>query len=240
MNFVNRNPGVRFSGVMLATLGVMLLTHWARAAGPESERVEQMRGLMRTLPDGAVPLFVLGDLNEDGKVDREDLAIMTEFVASMEKNAPAPPGVRCIAAADVNRDGKVDSSDIDMLKDWLARAPELSAPALYWSRDLPCSYSRLTIATMTQSHPGESVPVVLIGDGLDTSNTTLKIHSGPATVLRGGNIKSLVVKVDAKATGSDFIVLDLTTPGPREYYYQFPVVEPSHVGEPPMPTGVSR
>jgi hypothetical protein len=173
-------------------------------------------------------------------VDREDLAILTEFVVSIEKNAPAPREVRCIAAADLNRDGKVDSSDVDMMKDWLARAPELSAPALYWSRDLPCSYSRLTIATMAQSHPGESVPVVLIGDELDTSNTTLKILSGPATVARGGNSKSLVVKVDPKATGSDYVVLDLITPGPREYYYQFPVVEPSHVGEPPMPTGVSR
>ena len=127
-----------------------------------------------------------------------------------------------------------------MLKDWLTRAPELSAPALYWSRELPCSYSRLTIATMTQSPRGATVPVILIGEGLDTTNTTLKIHSGPATVMRPTSSNTFEVKVDSKAKSSDYIVLDLTTPGPREYYYQFPIVEPSHIGEPPMPTGISR
>jgi len=195
---------------------------------------------MRTLPDGAVILYVLGDLNEDGKVDREDLRILTALVASLAKNAPPPPELRCIAAADVNRDSNVDSSDIAMMKDWLTHAPELAAPALYWSRELPCSYSRLTIATMTRAPRGGTVPVILIGDRLDTSNTTLKIHSGPATVMRATSSNTYEVKVDAKAKSSDYVVLDLTTPGPREYFYQFPVVEPSHIGEPPMPTGISR
>ena len=240
MRPVNRHRGAEFLLVALGALGILSLGSTLRAAGPTLERVEQMRAMMRALPDGAVPLYVLGDLNEDGKVDREDLRILTEYIASQEKNAPAPPHLRCIAAGDVNRDGKVDSVDLAMLKDWLTRVPELSAPALYWSPDLPCWYSRLTIATMTQSHPGESMPVILIGDGLDTFNTSLKIHSGPATVVRGGNNRSIVVKVDPKAKGSDYIVLELTTPGPHEYYYQLPVVEPSHIGEPPMPTGLTR
>lgn len=231
-------PGL--SCLILAALGILAINPISRAADPASERAEKLRQLMRTLPDGAVVLCVLGDLNEDGKVDREDLRLLTELVASHAKNAPAPPEVRCIAAADVNRDSNVDSADVDMLKDWLTRVPELSAPALYWSRDLPCSYSRLTIATMTQSPPGGTVPVILIGDGLDTANTTLKIHSGPATVMRPTNGNTFEVKVDSKAKSSDYVVLDLTTPGPHEYFYQFPVIEPSYLGEPPMPTGVSR
>ena len=226
--------------LILAALGILAINPISRAADPASERTEKLRQLMRTLPDGAVVLYVLGDVNEDGKVDREDLRILTELVASLAKNSPAPPEVQCIAAADVNRDGNVDTSDVDMLKDWLTRVPELSAPALYWSRDLPCSYSRLTIATMTQSPRGGTVPVILIGDGLDTTNTTLKIHSGPATVMRPTNSNTFEVKVDSKAKSSEYVVLDLTTPGPREYFYQFPIVEPSHVGEPPMPAGVSR
>ena len=173
-------------------------------------------------------------------MDREDLRILTDLVASLAKNAPAPPELRCIAAADVNRDNNVDSSDVAMLKDWLTRAPELSAPALYWSRELPCSYSRLTIATLTQSPRGAMVPVLLIGDGLNTTNTILKIRSGPAIVTRGTSGNTYEVKIDSKAKSSDYVVLDLTTPGPREYYYQFPIVEPSHLGEPPIPTGISR
>ena len=225
---------------MLATLGILSTNPISSAADPSSARTEKMRQLMRTLPDGSVVLYVLGDLNEDGKVDSEDLQILTELVASLANNAPAPPKLRCVAAADVNRDNYVDSSDIAMLKDWLTRAPELSAPALYWSRELPCSYSRLTIATMTQSPRGATVPVILIGEGLDTTNTKLKIHSGPATVMRPTSGNTYEVKVDSNAKSSDYIVLDLTTPGPREYYYQFPIVEPSHIGEPPMPTGISR
>jgi len=226
--------------LILAALATLSTSRISSAADPTSERTEKMRQLMRTLPDGAVVLYVLGDLNEDGKVDRKDLQILTELVASLAKNSPAPPELRCIAAADVNRDNNVDSSDVAMLKDWLTRAPEISAPALYWSRELPCSYSRLTIATMTQSPRGATVPVILIGDGLDTTNTTLKIHSGPATVIRATSSNTYEVKVDSQAKSSDYIVLDLTTPGPHEYYYQFPIVEPSHLGEPPMPTGVSR
>jgi len=225
---------------MLAALGILSTNRISRAADPSSERNEKLRQLMRTIPDGAVVLYALGDLNEDGKVDREDLRIITVLVASLTKNAPAPAELRCVAAADVNRDSNVDSSDVDMLKDWLTRAPELSAPALYWSRDLPCSYSRLTIATMTQSPRGATVPVILIGEGLDTTNTTLKIHSGPATVMRVTSSNTFEVKVNSKAKSSDYIVLDLTTPGPREYYYQFPIVEPSHIREPPVPAGVSR
>jgi len=225
---------------MLAALGILSTNRISRAADPSSERNEKLRQLMRTIPDGAVVLYALGDLNEDGKVDREDLRIMTVLVASLTKNAPAPAELRCVAAADVNRDSNVDSSDVDMLNAWLTRAPELSAPALYWSRELPCSYSRLTIATTTQSPRGATVPVILIGEGLDTTNTKLKIHSGPATVMRPTSSNTYEVKVDSKAKSSDYIVLDLTTPGPREYYYQFPIVEPSHIGEPPMPAGVSR
>jgi hypothetical protein len=240
MRFPARYLRIGFSFLVLAALGTLAPNPISRAADPASERAEKLSKIVRTLPDGAIVLYVLGDLNEDGKVDREDLRIMTELVAALAKNAPAPPDVRCIAAADVNRDTNVDSSDVDILKDWLTRAPELSAPALYWTRDLPCSYSRLTIATMTQSPRGGSVPVILIGDGLDTANTTLKIHSGPATVMRPTSSNTFEVKVDAKAKSSDYVVLDLTTPGPHEYFYQFPIVEPSHVGEPPMPAGVSR
>ena len=240
MGFPARHRRIGFSSLLLAALSILSTSALSRAAGPASERAEKMRAMMRGLPDGAVPLYVLGDLNEDGKVDRSDLAILTDLVASLKKDAPAPPGVSCIAAADVNRDGDVDSADVNMLKDWLTRVPELSVPALYWSHQLPCSYSRLMIATMTQSHPGEAVPVILIGDGLDTANTKLAIHSGPATVMHGRNDKSFEVKVDSKAKSSDYVVLDLTTPGPREYFYQLPVIEPSHTGEPPMPAGVSR
>jgi dockerin type I repeat protein len=137
--------------VVLAAVSLLGSDSIVLAAGPESRQVEQLRKLMRALPDGALPLYVLGDLNEDGKVDHEELRILAEYIASQKKNAPPPRDLRCIAAADVNRDGKVDSVDLAMLKDWLTRVPELSVPALYWSRQsLPAAGPDRTVRRLHQ------------------------------------------------------------------------------------------
>lgn len=126
-----RHPGLGFSATVFVALMIASISTVACAASATSRRVEKLREMMRELPDGVFPLYVIGDLNEDGKVNGGDLRILTELVASLDNKSPAPHGLSCIAAGDVNRDGDLDSADVAMLKDWLARAPELSAPALY-------------------------------------------------------------------------------------------------------------
>lgn len=235
-----RQPYIAPSVAVFAALAILSVSAFAFAAGTESPTRDETRKILRELPDGVHPLYVLGDLNEDGKVDREDLRILSEFVDAQRTNGFAPGGLTCIAAGDVNRDGNVDSADIGMLKDWLARAPELPAPALYWSSQLPCSYSHLMVASKVQSHPGEVVAVLVVGKGVDPAKTELRIHSGPATVTRAGGGRGFDVKVAATATSSDYIVLKLTVPDRRDYYYQLPVVKKSYQGEPPMPASITR
>ena len=147
--------------LILASCGVR-----AEAAGPADE-IAARRETVRGLPDGVVPLYVLGDLNEDGRVDREDLRILTELVAMLEKNAPRPRGLSCVAAGDVNLDGEINSADIKRLAEWLGKANEITTPAMYWKPGLPCQLARLSVASRAQARPGEEFPVMLIGSGLD-------------------------------------------------------------------------
>src|SRR5580765_5619985 len=65
---------------------------------------EKKREAIRSFESGVVPLFVLGDLNEDGKVDQEDLKLLRAFVA--QKSAA---GISCMAAADLNESHSIDA-----------------------------------------------------------------------------------------------------------------------------------
>jgi hypothetical protein len=79
-----------------------------------------------------------------------------------------------------------------------------------------------------------------VGERLDTTNTKLAIHSGPATVSRVNGKRNFDVTVFPTAVRTDYVVLSLITPDRRKYYYQFPVITASHQGEPPIPAGISR
>ena len=58
--------------------------------------------------------ITLGDVNNDGKLDTYDLALVNEYIASRDK---LPEGVSVltqseIKAADINSDGKIDNADV--------------------------------------------------------------------------------------------------------------------------------
>ena len=220
------------------TLGVIASS--AHCADSQDAQTARMRAVMRTLPDGVYPLYILGDVDEDGKVDRDDLAILTRLTASLKKHAPLPAAATCIAAADIDRNGDIDARDVRILQNWLKDTPALAGPALYWQPGLPCSYLHLIVASKAQAYPGETIPVILLGDGLTASNTRLMVESGPATASRASDGHSFAVKVASSAGEKDHIVLRILTPPAREYFYTIPVVTPPSPGGPPMPAGISR
>jgi hypothetical protein len=220
------------------TFGVMASR--AHCAEAQDAQTARMRAVMRTLPDGVYPLYVLGDVNEDGKVDRNDLGILTKLVAALEKHAPLPAAATCIAAADIDRNGDIDARDVRGLQNWLKDTPALPGPALYWQPGLPCSYMHLMVASKAQAHPGETIPVILLGDGLAANNTQLMVESGPATAERASDGHSFAVKVASSAGEKDHIVLRILAPPAREYFYTITVVIPPSPGGPPMPAGISR
>lgn len=212
----------------------------AEAAGPAGDDIAAKREIVRGLPDGVVPLYVLGDLNEDGRVDREDLRILTELVAMLEKSAPQPAGLGCVAAGDVNLDGNIDSADVKRLSEWLGKANEITTPAMYWKPGLPCGFARLAVASKAQARPGEEFAVMLIGSGLDAHNTRVAIHSGPATVAGAADGKGYTIKTSREAKDGDYLVLRVTEPERREYFYTVPVVVPPADDGIPAPAGAPR
>jgi hypothetical protein len=226
--------------VLVAALMFGFMASSALCAEAQDAHAERMQAVMRTLPDGVYPLFVLGDLNEDGKVDRNDLAILNELVAAIGRHAPLPAGATCIAAADIDRNGDIDARDVNGLRDWLKHTPALAGPALYWQPNLQCAYRHLTVAATAQAYPGETIPVILLGDGLNAGNTHLMVESGPATASRASDGRGFAVKVSSSAGEKDHIVLRILTPPAREYFYTIPVVIAASPGGPPMPPGISR
>src|ERR1051326_7289641 len=101
------NSRTIFAVIALLVAMITLSVAQQRKLPPDYEKKRQA---LANLEVGVVPLFVLGDLNEDGVVDQQDLKLLREYVA--QKNAV---GISCMAAADLNEDRAVDAKDVDVL-----------------------------------------------------------------------------------------------------------------------------
>jgi hypothetical protein len=80
----------------------------AVATGPGTAEIRIHHGDAATLVHVTVPPFVAGDLNGDGKVDQDDVSILTDALGT----TPTPGR----DARDLNRDGKIDAADLALLK----------------------------------------------------------------------------------------------------------------------------
>ena len=82
--------------LILALLAVLA------AAGVEQRKLppdyEKKREAIGKLEAGVVPLYVLGDLNEDGAVDQEDLKLLRAYVAQK-----STAGISCSASTVADR-----------------------------------------------------------------------------------------------------------------------------------------
>jgi hypothetical protein len=123
--------------------------------------------------DDVLPLFVLGDVNEDGIVDDTDVELL-----GLALDGLAPESVTCLAAGDISRDGELDEADFDRLVDMVADGPPL-APALFAAPYLPCSYSGLHLAASLEIEPDAPVRLRIFGDGDETLEV---VPEGPVEV----------------------------------------------------------
>src|SRR6476619_605586 len=77
---------------------------------------DKKRAAISNFEAGVVPLFVLGDLNEDGLVDQEDLKLLRAYVAH-----PGSAAISCMAAADPDDNGSINAHDIAVLEEILSK-----------------------------------------------------------------------------------------------------------------------
>ena len=211
-------------GCFVAGLG------FARAAAAAGAKADQpsdaTKQALSSLEEGTVPLYVLGDLNADGKVDTDDRKLLSELMAARAKGLPTPPNVMCVAAGDLNLDRAVDQEDLAMLDTWLAKQSEVSPAALDYQPSLPCRLTGSFVASWLDPSPGQKIPVTLIRPDLTTGNVTAVIKSGPATIQSRPDGKSYDLQVNDKAKSSDLIVVLFTLPNQRQYALSLPITQP--------------
>jgi dockerin type I repeat protein len=174
---------------------------------------EKKRAAIANFESGVVPLFVLGDLNEDGVVDQEDLKLLRSYVT--QKNAP---GISCIAAGDLDENRALDAKDVELLEQILKRG-KVNAPALSSRSRLGCDFKNFFIAARPGAPVGGTVPIHFLDPRFNTQNSSVTVTSGQATVSKGPN--EFMVRVGANASGAVTVAISL--PGPRRYFYTFPV-----------------
>ncbi len=79
-----------YKAVAALICGLAVFFAMAQAQKKLPPDYEKKREAIRNFEAGAVPLFVLGDLNEDGAVDQEDLKLLRAYIAHK-----ASGGVSC-------------------------------------------------------------------------------------------------------------------------------------------------
>jgi hypothetical protein len=171
---------------------------------------------------GLTPMYVIGDLNDDGVVDLKDRAMLAAIAGS--PSSPTPGSVSCLAAGDLNFDGRVDRKDLEMLDRWLKPMPRLKVPALGYQATLPCSFSHAIVAARYDAHPGERVPIRFLERGLNSTNSTLILNSGPATVQASKDGGGYDVITSSSAKPGDTVTVLLTLPHGMRYLYTYPVI----------------
>ena len=169
---------------------------------------------------GLVPLFVLGDVNEDGKVDEQDLELVRSIVQSGTEPRPSA-AISCPAAGDLDQNGRIDQRDLAALAEWVRQ--KVTAPALSYQAALPCDFNRFFIAASPFAKRGGAAQIRFLDAGLNATNTVVIIEEGNAVVGSASDGRGYEVIVLAAAKTGQQIVLKISLPGARTYYYTLPV-----------------
>jgi len=188
----------------------------AGAAPPTRQaRLAALAGLQ----EGLVPLFVLGDVNEDGKVDAQDLELLKALAAA--GGAP-PAAATCPAAGDFDMSTKVDGRDADQLATIL-KAGRVAQAALAWQPRVPCSFAWFRVATRPDAVPGEAVPVRFLRPRMTAATCKVTVRDGAAAVEASKDGLGYVVNVAEGAKPGSTVTLLLNLAQDGEYLYSLPV-----------------
>jgi Dockerin type I domain len=164
---------------------------------------------------GVVPLFVLGDLNEDGSVDQEDLKLLRAYVAH-----PGSAGISCLAAADLDDNGSINAHDVAVLEQVLGKGA-VKAPALSSHARMGCDFKHFFIAALPQGRAGSAVSIHFLDPRFNTQNSTAAIFAGPATIVSEHG--AFMVQVAKSAPAGGIVTVSITLVDKQKYLYSFRV-----------------
>lgn len=196
---------------------------WAQIADSQQSTSRQLLHAMRDVPAGyAVPMYPVGDVDENGTVDQKDWQLIKALARSGEDAWERITDASCPGAADINMDGTVSEEDATLLTELTADGT-IAAPALFYQAALPCRFERLTVAVELFALSGEEVPVWVLRPGFSHRNTQVTVDSGPAAVRQSDNDRVYVVDVAPEAKTDDIILLKIQFEPDEEYWLSLPV-----------------
>ncbi len=202
----------------IAALGVFVCA-WSASAAESKFRppdAEAKIAALRAAGQNLVPLFVLGDIDEDGVVDQKDLALLKDMVKS-GRLWPSRK-VSCPAAADLKRNGSVDQRDVARLAEWV-KYGKMPTPALSFQSYLPCNFRHFFIAANQSVEPNGDADIRFLDRTLNTGNSTVTVKSGPASVTAAADGRGFRVKAHAQARRGARVLLKIALPKARTYYF---------------------
>jgi len=202
---------------LLFALAALAAQREPRTVPPDYEK---KMAAIKNFEAGVVPLFVVGDLNEDGAVDDADLALLRQYL-DKKNSATAATGITCLGAADLNRNGRVDARDLEILSDIL-RHGRVNAPALSHGTPLGCDYRNFILAAGPEATAGGAVPIHFLDAGITPRNSSALISSGEATVSPIAD--GFLIRVARSARPGSTVTVSLTLTGGRKYLYTFAVI----------------
>ncbi len=176
---------------------------------------------VRSAGPGLVPLFVLGDVNEDGKIDLRDLALVRQLAKQTRPIQPTK-AISCPAAGDLDQNGAIDARDVATLTTWTRLG--VTTPALSYLSALPCNFTRLLIAASPGVELGRKAHIRFMHKSLNSANSTVAVEEGDATIASANDGAGYEVTPGATAKVGDLIVLKVTVPRNKDYYYSLPLV----------------
>jgi hypothetical protein len=193
---------------VLAVVASSVCVGTAGQNGPQSaaeaQKMEQRFETLQQLEVGSAPLFVFGDVNEDGKVNAADLELTKELAAGK-----SPAAATCPAAGDFNQDGKIDAADVAAMQKRLS-AGSAATQTLVFPYGLTCSYKHLLVAAHPNADEQGRNSISFLDARFTTDNSTIVATTGRAEVMAMADHHGYIVAALSAPGASGTVTLKIT------------------------------
>ena len=209
--FRPRSSATRASSALVAAAAA-LMAATACSRGDDAGATQLQREFS-DLPTDVAPLFVVGDVNEDGKIDAADKTLISRL-ASAERDSSA---ASCFAAADVTQDGAVGPADVVAFDKLAGDSVRNASLPLYAQPYVPCTYARRFVAAPVEWSHARPLRIYLL-QGHSADRVRLSVRAGAAEALALPNNNGWEIRVREDLTTDALLTITFTVAEARYSY----------------------
>jgi len=175
-----------------------------------------------------LPQFVLGDVNEDGVVDEQDKAQITQYVEQAGESA-----LGCAAAGDLTGDARIDKDDIaafDLLKNGKmvidgTKVP-INLPLFYTQPVMPCGLNDLFFAASPAVIAGGMASLFFLDKSIRLDKVDIEVIAGQVEIAANQLAYGLNLVTANTMKAGEKVILKIAIPGRGAFLYAFPILTP--------------